>query len=87
MIKAYCTKAAKLAISLIITMAHVQKSKILHNDIFPSNILFHFLPDHIDRVYSGVCDYSMATCFIEEVSLVYGYPTKAEMEKNKKEHY
>jgi serine/threonine protein kinase len=87
MIKAYHTKATKLAISLIITMACVHKKKILHNDISPSNILFHFLPDHVDRVYIGVCDWGMVTRFIEEVSSVYGYPTKAEMEKNKKDHY
>jgi hypothetical protein len=61
MIKAYRMKAAKLAMSLIITMAHVYKSKILHNDISPSNILLHFLPDHVDRVYIGVCDWGMAS--------------------------
>jgi serine/threonine protein kinase len=87
MIKAYCTKAAKLAISLIMTMAHVHKSKILHNDISPLNILLHFPPDHVDRVYIGVCDWGMATRFIEDEPSVYGYPTKAEMEKNKKERY
>jgi serine/threonine protein kinase len=83
MIKAYRTKAAKLAMSLIITMARVHKSKILHNDISPSNILLHFPPDHVDRVYIGVCDWGMATRFIEDEASVYGYPTKAEMEKNK----
>jgi hypothetical protein len=87
MIKAYRTKAAKLAMSLIITMARVHKSKILHNDISPSNILLHFPPDHVDRVYIGVCDWGMATRFIEDEQSVYGYPTKAEMEKNKKERY
>jgi serine/threonine protein kinase len=87
MIKAYRMKAAKLAMSLIITMARVHKSKILHNDISPSNILLHFPPDHIDRVYIGVCDWGMATRFIEDEQSVYGYPTKAEMEKNKKERY
>jgi serine/threonine protein kinase len=87
MIKAYRTKAAKLAMSLIITMARVHKSKILHNDISPSNILLHFPPDHVDRVYIGVCNWGMATRFIEDEASVYGYPTKAEMEKNKKELY
>src|SRR5450759_2678162 len=72
---------------LIITMAHVHKSKILHNDISPSNILLHFLPDHVDRVYIGVCDWGMASRLIEEEASVYGYPSKAEMEKNKKERY
>jgi serine/threonine protein kinase len=73
--------------SLIITMAHVHKSKILYNDISPSNILLHFPPDHVDRVYIGVCDWGMATCFIEDESSVYGYPTKAKIKKNKKERY
>jgi serine/threonine protein kinase len=73
--------------SLIITMARVHKSKILHNDISSSNILLHFPPDHVDRVYIGVCDWGMATGFIEDEHSVYGYPTKAEMEKNKKERY
>jgi serine/threonine protein kinase len=72
MIKAYRTKAAKLAISLINTMARVHKSKILHNDIFPSNILLHFPLEHVDRVYIGVCDWGMATRFIEDEPLVYG---------------
>jgi serine/threonine protein kinase len=87
MIKTDRTKAAKLAMSLIITMARVHKSKILHNNISPSNILLHFPLDHVDRVYIGVCDLGMATRFIEDEHLVYGYPTKVEMEKNKKERY
>ena len=56
MILAYRTKCAKLALSLIMTMAHVYKSKILYNDIPPFNILLHFPPNHVDRVYIGVCD-------------------------------
>jgi serine/threonine protein kinase len=87
MILAYRTKAAKLAVSLIMTMARVHKSKILYNDIFPSNILFHFPPDHVDRVYIGVCDWGMASRVIEDKTSVYGYPTKAKMERNKKERY
>jgi hypothetical protein len=35
-------------LSLIMTMARVHKSKILHNNIPPSNILFYFPPDHVD---------------------------------------
>jgi serine/threonine protein kinase len=87
MIKAYHTKAAKLAMSLIITMARVHKNKILYNDISPSNILLHFLPDHVDRVYIGVCDWGMATRFIEDEHSVYGYPIKAEMENNKERYW
>jgi serine/threonine protein kinase len=87
MIKAYRMMATKLAMSLIITMARIHKSKILHNDISTLNILLHFPPDHVDRVYIGVCDWDMAIRFIEDEPSVYGYPTKAEMEKNKKERY
>jgi hypothetical protein len=54
-------------------------------DISPSNILLHFPPDHVNRVYIGVCDWGMATRTIEDVPSVYGYPTKDEMERNKKE--
>jgi serine/threonine protein kinase len=56
-IKAFCTKCANLAMSLIMTMAHVHKKKILHNDISLSNILLHFPPDHVDRVYIGIYDW------------------------------
>ena len=65
------------------TMACVHKKKILHNNIFPFNTLFHFPPDHVDRVYIGICDWGMATHFIEEVPSVYAYLEKEEMERNK----
>jgi hypothetical protein len=86
-ILAFRSKCAKLALSLIMTMACVYKSKIFYNDIPPFNILLHFPPDHIDRIYIGVCDWGMATRFIKEVPLVYGYPTKEKMERNKKERF
>jgi serine/threonine protein kinase len=82
MILAYSTKNAKLAISLIMTMARVHKNKIL-NDISPSNILLHSPPDHVERVYIGVCDWGMASRVIEDKTLICGYLTKAEMERNK----
>jgi serine/threonine protein kinase len=87
MILAYRTKSAKLAMSLIMTMARVYKNKILHNDISLSNILLHFPPDHDDRDYIGVCDWGMASHVIEEKTSVYGYPIKDEIERNKKEWF
>ena len=56
MILTYCTKVAKLAESLIMTMACIHKSKIFHNNTSLSNILLHFPPDLVNRVYIGVCD-------------------------------
>jgi serine/threonine protein kinase len=55
-------------LSLILIMDCVHKGKIIHNDISPSNILLRFLPDHIDRVYIGVCDWSMASCAVEDTA-------------------
>ena len=60
-------------------MAYIHKNKIFYNNIFPSNILFHFSPNHVDRIYIGICNWSMATCLIEDMPLVYDYPTKDEM--------
>ena len=55
-ILAFRYKHTKLALSLIIIMDDVHEGKILHNDISLSNILLHFLPDYMDRVYIGICD-------------------------------
>jgi hypothetical protein len=91
-ILAFCFKCAKLALSLIITMACVYKSKILYNNIFPSNTLLHFHPNYVDRIYIRVCEWGMASHIVEDVwlslnGLVYGYPKMVEMERNKREHY
>jgi serine/threonine protein kinase len=55
-ILAFCLKYAKLALSLIMIMDCVHKGKIIHLDISPSNILLHFPPDHVHRVYIGACN-------------------------------
>jgi serine/threonine protein kinase len=60
-ILAFLSKHAKLALSLMMIMNCVHTSKILHNGISPSNILFYFPPDHVDRVYIGVCDWGLAS--------------------------
>jgi hypothetical protein len=48
-ILAFRAKLTKLALSLIMIMAHVYKGKIFHNDISPSIILLHFPPNHVNR--------------------------------------
>jgi hypothetical protein len=55
-ILAFRSKRTKLALSLIIIMDHVHKGKVLHNDSSLSNILLHFPPNYVDRVYIGICD-------------------------------
>jgi serine/threonine protein kinase len=78
------SKNTKLTLSLIMIMDLVHKGNILHNDISLSNILLHFPPNHIDRVYIGVCDCSLASHIVGDTFSIYDFPTRAEMERNKK---
>jgi serine/threonine protein kinase len=86
-ILAFLFKHAKLALSLIMIIDCVHKGKIIHIDISPSNILFYFCPNHVDRVYIGVCDWGLASRTIEDTSLLYCFLTRAKMERNKRECY
>jgi hypothetical protein len=67
-------------------MNHVHKRNIIHNYISSSKILIEFPSNHIDRVYIGGSDWSLASCTLEDIFLVYGFPTMAKMERNKTEH-
>jgi hypothetical protein len=60
----FCSKLAKLALSLIKIMDGVHKGRILYNNISLSNILFHFPRNHVDRVYLGMCGWSLASCIV-----------------------
>jgi serine/threonine protein kinase len=84
-ILAFLFKHAKLALSLIMIIDCVHKGKIIHIDISPSNILFYFCPNHVDRVYIGVCDWGLASRIVEGTPSVYGFPSRDEMERNKNE--
>jgi hypothetical protein len=57
-ILAFCINCAKLALSLMMTMVLVHKSKILHNDIYLSTILFYFLPT---ISIESILDYGIGT--------------------------
>jgi serine/threonine protein kinase len=86
-ILAFWLKRVKLALSLIMIMYHVHRGKVIHNNISPSNILLHFLPDHADRVYIEMCDWGLASCIVEDVLSMYGFPITVGMEKNKRMRY
>jgi serine/threonine protein kinase len=85
-ILAFCSKRAKLALSLIMIMDCIHKGKILNNDISPSNILLYF-SNHVDRIYIRVCDWGLVSYTIEDTPSMYDFPTTVEMEKNKRECY
>jgi len=73
-IVAFRRNRAMLAWGLIYVMALVHKAKIIHNDLTPSNILLHFPPDNVQRVYIGVCDWGMACRTVEKKASYFGMP-------------
>ena len=56
-------KRHKLAWTFLNTMNNVLHCHTLHNDMSPHNILLHFLPNSLDKVYIGICDWAMAGNF------------------------
>ena len=55
---------------------------ILLDDLSPSNIMVHILPEHPKNVYIGMCDWGLASCVVENAPSLYDYAAKAEMEAN-----
>jgi hypothetical protein len=55
-VKAYQKNRVKLVLSLLTTMGKCCAQNILYNDLSPSNIMLHFLPEKPENVYIGVCD-------------------------------
>lgn len=80
-ILAFCSKYAKLALSLTIIMDCVHKGKILHYNIFLSNILLHFPPNH---VVESILECAIGTSQAIAIPSMYGFSTIAKMERNKK---
>jgi hypothetical protein len=79
-ILAFFLKCAKLVLLLIMIMDCVHEGKIIHNVISPSNFLLCFLPNHVDRVYIGKCNWGLAICIIEDTPLMYGFSTTTKIE-------
>lgn len=71
-IVAFRKNRAMLAWGLIYVMDLVQKAKILHNDLSPSNVLLHFPPENVDVAYIGVCDWGLASRVVEDKPSLYG---------------
>jgi hypothetical protein len=76
-ILAFHLKRAKLALSLVMIIGHVHKDKIVHNNIFLFNVLLHFPPDHVDRVYIKAYNWGLSSCIGKDSPLIYGFLTTA----------
>lgn len=83
-IAAYRTNRAKLAWALIYLVDRLHKSKVLHNDLSPYNILFHFPEDKPMEVYIGICDWGIASRTWENAPSLFGYDSKEKMEHEAK---
>jgi hypothetical protein len=44
-------------------MNNVHHCHTLHNDMSSDNVLLHFPPNSLDKVYIGICDWAMAGNF------------------------
>jgi hypothetical protein len=69
-------KRHKLAWTFLNTMNNVHHCCTLHNDISPDNILLHFLPNFLDKVYIGICDWAMAGNFNDLKESLYIYESE-----------
>jgi hypothetical protein len=62
-VEVFRKKRHKLAWTFLNTMNNVHHCHTLHNDMSPDNIMFHFLPNSVDKVYIGICNWAMAGNF------------------------
>jgi hypothetical protein len=53
----------KLAWIFLNIMKNIHHCHTLHNDISPDNVLLHFRPKSVDKVYINICDSAMAGNF------------------------
>jgi serine/threonine protein kinase len=81
-VKDYRKNRVKLVFSLLTIMDKCHAQNILHNDLSPSNIMLHFLPGKPENMYTGMCDWDMASRIKEKKASLYGYQKKEEMVAN-----
>ena len=79
-------KRHELAWTFLNTTNNVYHCHTLHNDMSPENILLHFPSDSNEKVYIGICDWTMARNFNDLKESLYIYKSeevKARMLGNK----
>jgi len=62
---AFRKNRSKCCWALVYLMHQVHELGILHNDISPYNILFHFPKEKPQEIYIGLCDWGIASRVVE----------------------
>ena len=78
---------AKFAWALLYVTSLVHRSGVIHNDLSPVNILFHYPPYSDEVVNIGICDWGIASRFREGTASRYGYNNQKEFDDNKKSRW
>jgi hypothetical protein len=63
LVEVFRKKRHELAWTFLNTMNNVHHCHTLHNNMSPDNIMLYFLPNSVDKVYIGICDWAMAGNF------------------------
>ena len=61
----YRNHRVDLALLLIRIVGAYLDAKYIHNDISPSNVMFHFDKRKADTVYIGICDWGISSRVVE----------------------
>jgi hypothetical protein len=62
-VEVFRKKRHKLVWTFLNTMNNIHHFHTLYNDMSPDNVMLHFLPNSVDKVYIDICDWAMARNF------------------------
>jgi hypothetical protein len=82
----YQKHRAYLAWALMCIVDVVYNHDMLHNDLNPNNVMFHFPQDRENTVFIGVCDWGMASWGDEDAPSNYGKNSMDEMKKHREKY-
>ena len=63
LVEVFRKKHHELAWTFLNTMNNVHHCHTLHNNMSLDNVMLHFLPNSVDKVYIDICDWAMARNF------------------------
>ena len=84
-LRLFLRKRMALAWAFICIMDEVAKQGVLHNDLSPSNIVFHVQSDKTLRI--GICDWGSAARAREEPRSIFGLWSREEEQRMKRERW
>jgi serine/threonine protein kinase len=62
-VEVFWKKGHELAWTILNTMNNIHHCHTLHNDVSPDNVMLHFPLNSKNKVFSGICDWTMAGNF------------------------